>query len=170
MTKIAVAVLGVLIVLPSPAAAATSAPRAKTVSPTPTPRPSPRPTATPAGVPCGFVEFVPMGPPRMVNGTAYERIKVRASFPDGHTESAELPYPWIFPNGEQTDPWSATNLRRGDFAVTLQLPPADADFKTFPPLIRYVLQHTTADGYTNLIGCEQARTQASSAPRPAPPR
>ena len=127
-------------------------------------------------MPCGVVWFVPSGAPRVVNGTAYERIKVRVSFQDGHTESAEFPYPWIYPNGEQTDPWSDTNLRRDvSTPTTMQLPPPDADVKTFSPLIRYVLLHTDANGYTNLADCKQPREPAASAPasfgpQPAPPR
>ena len=112
----------------------------------------------------------------MVNGTAYERIRVRVSFPDGHVESSDFPYPWIYPNGEQTDPWSDTNLRRDvTLPTTLQLPPPDADVKAFAPLTPYVLLHTDANGYTNLADCKQPRetgpsAPASIAPQPAPAR
>ena len=100
--------LGALVLLPSFGAAAPDA----------TPAPSPAASA----VPCGDVTFAPMGPPRFVNGTAYERIKTMVSFSDDHTETAEFPYYWIYPNGEQTDPWSSTNLRRSDFVTTMQSP------------------------------------------------
>ncbi|MBV9408498.1 MAG: hypothetical protein JO164_06720, partial [Candidatus Eremiobacteraeota bacterium] len=73
-----------------------------------------------ANTPCGVVDFKPFGPPRYSNGTAYEPIQATVSFPDGHTESARFPYPWVYPNGEQNDPWSDTNLRKGDFRIVLQ--------------------------------------------------
>jgi hypothetical protein len=161
MTLGAFAALGALVLLPSFGATAPDA----------TPAPSP----AAAVVPCGFVTFIPAGAPRFVNGTAYERIKTTVSFSDGHTETAEFPYYWVYPNGELTDPWSSTNLRRGDFAVTMQLPPAGTDVTTFPVLIQYVLKHTTRDGNTDLRACTGPRkgfdipTGLDRARSPAPP-
>jgi hypothetical protein len=148
MTLRSVAALGALALLPWLAAGATSA--------APTPRPSTSP-----GAPCGYVDFIPVTRALYQNGTAYERIKAIVSFPDEHKETAEFPYPWVYENGEQTDPWSYTNLRRRDFTVTLQQPPAGADVKAFPPLIQYVLAHTDAKGYTDLPSCPRRAPDAT---------
>jgi hypothetical protein len=110
-----------------------------------------------ADTPCGVPEFLPTDPPRYVNGTAYEKVRARVTFRDGHTESVVFPYPWIYPNGEQTDPWSQTNLRKGDFDVMLQQPPPGADTSSYPMLLRYILAHTGPDGTTNLVDCPKGR-------------
>jgi hypothetical protein len=102
---------------------------------------------------CGVVEFVPAAAPQLVGNTTEERIKATVTFSDGHRESAIFPYRWIYPNGEVTDPWSNTNLRHADFLVTMQLPPPGTDTSAYPPLIRYVLAHTNASGYTILKDC-----------------
>ena len=132
-----------------------------------TPAPSPFPAAeTPA--PCGYVDFIPAGRSRWADGTAYERIKAIVTFADGHRESAEFPYLWVYPNGEQTDPWSDTSLKRPDFQVTLQRPPAGADASTYSPLIKYVLDHSTADGYTTLRSCPRSAGPSSVVTSEAP--
>jgi hypothetical protein len=110
-----------------------------------------------ANSPCGFVDFRPHGAPRYSNGTATEVIRATVSFPDGHTETAEFPYPWVYPNGEQTDPWSDTNLKKGDFEIALQLPPPGSNAGSFPPLIQYILKHTNGAGTTDLPPCPKSR-------------
>jgi hypothetical protein len=110
-----------------------------------------------ANTPCGFVSFIPHGAPRYNNGTATETVRATVSFPDGHTETAEFPYKWVYPNGEQNDPWSNTNLKRdpnGDTAM--QPPPPGADVAGYPPLIRYIISHTNSSGYTLLEPCPRA--------------
>ena len=156
------ATLATLLVLPSLAATAMAAPP---------PAPPAHSTAAPA-TPCGFVTFIPHGPPRVVDGTWYERVKLTVTFPDGHRETEELPYPWVYANGEQNDPWSDTNLAaHPSSAVPLQLPPSGTDLKAFSPLIRYVLQHTRPDGKTDLRECgTQHAAPASPSVSPAPPR
>jgi hypothetical protein len=114
--------------------------------------------------PCGYVSFVPAGPPRVVSGTFYERVKAMVVFSDGHAETAEFPYYWVYPNGEQTDPWSSTNMRRPDFTTTMQSPPPGTDTKTFAPVLQYVLAHTGANGYTNLRECSRAPGISPPAP------
>jgi hypothetical protein len=109
-------------------------------------------------IPCGYVDFKPTRAPRYVGTTAYETIRATLHFPDGHTESDVFPYPWAYPNGEQTDPWSMTNLLRGDFVVGLQLPPLGFDRTSLSPLLAFVVAHTAADGTTDLKDC----------PRPSP--
>ncbi len=125
------------------------------------PTAAPRPAATPSK-PCGFVSFVPVGWRRSPGGGAEETIKAMVTYPDGHQESAVFPYPWIYPNAEETDPWSNTNLSRGAFAITLQRPPPGTDMAKLPPLIEYVLRHTDAAGYTDLAECP--RTPSGKAP------
>ena len=110
-----------------------------------------------ANTPCGFVEFRPHGAPHYSSGTASETIRATVSFPDGHTEVAEFPYKWVYPNGEQTDPWSDTNLRKGDFPIALQTPPPGSDIGTYPPLVQYILQHSSASGLTDLPECPKIR-------------
>ena len=109
-----------------------------------------------ANTPCGIVEFRPTAAPRYSNGTAYEPVQATVSFPDGHTESARFPYPWIYPNGEQTDPWSDTNLKNPNFVTTLHFPPPGTDMSTFPDLIKYIIKHTDPGGYTDLPDCPKA--------------
>jgi hypothetical protein len=106
-----------------------------------------------ANTPCGVVEFKPTGAPRYDNGTAHEPIQATVTFPDGHAESANFPYRWTYPNGEQTDPWSDTNLKKGDFPITMQTPPPGTDVTALPPLIQYIVQHTGPTGYTDLPDC-----------------
>lgn len=120
---------------------------------------------TAAGAPCGFATFLPVGPPYFASGTAYEKIRARLTFPDGHTESAVFPYPWIYPDGEQTDPWSSTNLRRSNFPVTLQFPPAGFDRSLLEPLLAFLIAHSNKLGYTDLKECARPR----SSPLPATP-
>ena len=111
------------------------------------------PPAGPAATGCQ-VFFRPNAPPAVrADGTRSETIVAMVRFADGHSESATFPYPWIYPDGEQNDPWSATNLRRGDFDIPVVLPPAGADRNTFPPLIRYILDHTNPKGFTSLSRC-----------------
>jgi hypothetical protein len=111
-----------------------------------------------ADVPCGFVEFIPIAPPRYVGTTAYERIRATVHFRDGHRESDVFPYPWVYPNGELSDPWSRTNLKANpDAPVSAQLPPMGTNTGSYPVLIRYILEHTTANGHTNLEECPLSR-------------
>ncbi len=109
-----------------------------------------------ANAPCGVVEFIPHASPKYDRTTVIETVWATVTFPDGHTESARFPYPWIYADGERTDPWSNTNLAKPNVEATLQLPPPDSDRSTFPPLITYILAHTNAGGYTDLPECPKA--------------
>ncbi|MDQ6944558.1 MAG: hypothetical protein M3169_18825 [Candidatus Eremiobacteraeota bacterium] len=109
-----------------------------------------------AETPCGVVTFLPHDAPRYSNGTAYETVRATVSFMDGHSETAEFPYKWVYPNGEQTDPWSSTNLKKPDFTIAMQLPPVGAA-TNLPPLILYIVKHTGPDGFTDLAECPKGR-------------
>jgi hypothetical protein len=109
-----------------------------------------------AETPCGVVTFLPHDAPRYSNGTAYETVRATVSFMDGHTETAEFPYKWVYPNGEQNDPWSSTNLKKPDFEIPMQLPPVGAA-TNLPPLIAYIVKHTRPDGFTDLQDCPKGR-------------
>ena len=126
---------------------------------TQTPAPAPRP-ATSLAAPCGFVTFVPTGAPRVTAGTMMERVRATVAFADGHTETATFPYLWVYPNGEQTDPWSYTNLKNDSGAVAMQLPPPGTDEKVLPPLIAYIVAHTDAAGMTTFVDCKPHKSGA----------
>jgi len=112
---------------------------------------------TDADAPCGAVDFIPREAPRIVNGTSYEEITATVHFPDGHAESSDFPYPWVYPDADVTDPWSSANLRRANLTVRAQLPPPDADTHRYPDVIRYILDHTRSNGSTVLQECPKPR-------------
>jgi hypothetical protein len=134
-----------------------------------TPAPLMRPASSPAAM-CGFVSLVPVGAPRVTDGTMMERIRATVTFADGHTETATFPYLWVFPNGEQTDPWSTTNLTKDSgFSVVMQLPPPGTDQRTLPPLIASIIAHTDAAGFTNFVDCTPRPALAKPLSANAPP-
>jgi hypothetical protein len=81
-------------------------------------------------------------------------VTATVQFPDGHTETDTFPYLWTYANGEAEDPWSTTNLQHNpNEVVNLVLPPPGTDTSGYPPLIRYILDHTRPDGRTDLADC-----------------
>jgi hypothetical protein len=111
-----------------------------------------------ANTPCGVVDFRPPGFTDVRGTTYYETIDAIVHFPDGHTETARFPYKWKYPDGERTDPWSATNMREHPTMVTpAQTPPPSIDPTTLSPVIQYILQHTNDRGVTGLQPCPKAR-------------
>jgi len=107
-----------------------------------------------ANEPCGFVEFSPTGNPVFDRGTGrvWEYIAMTVHFPDGSQQSVDLDYPWYYPNA-QADPWSDYNEKNNPNAPTpFVFPPPDKT-GTEPPLVQYVIKHTTADGLTTLRDC-----------------
>lgn len=111
--------------------------------------------------PCGEVVFNVRGTPEYRDGAATEKITATVQFPDGHTETDTFPYGWTYENGERDDPWSSTNLAKQNFDIPLVFPPPGTDTSTFPPLIRYILDHTRPNGTTVLAPCpNQAPLQA----------
>ncbi len=106
-----------------------------------------------ADAPCGYVEFVPDESPKIVGTTSYETIRTTVHYPDGHTASEDFPYPWVYADYMDTDPWSPINMRRPETVVHAQLPPPGADTHRYGDVVRYVLDHTNAIGYTVLQPC-----------------
>jgi hypothetical protein len=103
--------------------------------------------------PCGFVEFSdPHGSrydPR--TGGFWVDIRMSVHFPDGRTESTMLDYPWYYPN-EASNPWSDQNLNDPNFPTRFQTPPPDKRAGE-PPLVQYVIEHSTPQGFTLLRDC-----------------
>lgn len=103
--------------------------------------------------PCGFVDFSdPHGShydPRTHGFWVDIRMTVR--FPDGRSQSILLDYPWYYPN-EASNPWSDQNLDNPNFPTRFQPPPPDK-VAGEPPLVQYVIEHSTRDGFTLLKDC-----------------
>ncbi len=108
--------------------------------------------------PCGFVEFSdPHGSafdPRTRG--FYVDIRMQVHFADGTSQSLVLDYPWYYAS-EGANPWSDENLRDPHFPTRFQ-PPPQSKLGNEPELVRYVMQHSTAEGLTLLRDC----------PNPAP--
>ncbi|MBV8489996.1 MAG: hypothetical protein JO199_05635 [Candidatus Eremiobacteraeota bacterium] len=102
--------------------------------------------------PCGFVTFSdPHGSqydPR--TGGFWVDIRLSVRYADGHSETILLDYPFYYPN-EASNPWSQQNLNR-PFPTTFQLPPPDKR-SSEPPIVQYVMQHTSPEGFTLLHDC-----------------
>jgi hypothetical protein len=115
--------------------------------------------------PCGYVEFRPTNASTVVDGTWYENIQATVHFADGHSETAKIPYRWVYPDGERTDPWSATNLGSPGFVTRFQFPPPEFDRSTLPPLIAYIVRHSNSDGYSDLPNCPTTTRSAAASAR-----
>ncbi len=107
-----------------------------------------------ANVICGFVEFTPKGAPKYRNGAASEVVDAHVHFADGHVEIARFPYPWVYTNGENDDPWSSRNLKNPDFEVVVQFPPAGFQLSADDQYVKYILDHSDPrNGLTTLPNC-----------------
>lgn len=97
--------------------------------------------------PCGYVEFVPYDAPTIDSSTGrvLEHITMTVHFPDGTTQGVDLDYPFSYPS-TTVDPFRIVNAKE----ATFQFPPAGT---SQPDLVQYVMQHTSADGYTKLKPC-----------------
>ena len=80
-------------------------------------------------------------------------------FADGSMQALLLDYPWYYPT-EAANPWSDQNLRDPNFPTRFQPPPGERRAAE-PPLVQYVIEHSTPDGMTVLRECPAA------APSPA---
>jgi hypothetical protein len=113
--------------------------------------------------PCGFVTFSDP------HGSQYDSrtrgfwvdIRMAVRFSDGTTQSMILDYPWYYPS-EGANPWSDANLRDPNFPTRFQQPPPEKATGE-PPLVQYVMAHSTADGLTLLRDCP-APSSAAEAP------
>ena len=103
--------------------------------------------------PCGFVTFSDP------HGSQYDSrthgfwvdIRMAVRFSDGSTQSMILDYPWYYPN-EAANPWSDANLHDPNFPTRFQKPPPEKAAGE-PPLVQYVMAHSTAEGLTLLRDC-----------------
>ena len=105
-----------------------------------------------ADEPCGFVEFVNIQTPRSDHGAFYQNIRMVVHYGNGTTQGYELDYPFYYPS-EAAFPWSDQNIKNQDFPVAFQFPPADKR-ATEPPVVQYVMQHSTPAGLTTLKDCK----------------
>ncbi len=109
--------------------------------------------AVDADAPCGYVDFIPSESPKIVGSISYETIRATVHYPDGHSESDDFPYPWVYSDWMNTDPWSPLNVAKNNLTVFAQLPPPGADTHRYNDVIRYILDHTTPSGHTVLQPC-----------------
>jgi len=78
-------------------------------------------------------------------------VAMTVHYSDGGTESLQLDYPWFYPNAA-ANPWSQQNLDDPNFPTRFQSPPPNKRASE-PPLVRYVIAHSTSDGLTLLKSC-----------------
>jgi hypothetical protein len=111
--------------------------------------------------PCGFVTFSDPDGSRYdaATGGFYVTIAMTVHYANGGTASIALDYQWYYPS-ESANPWSRRNRDNPNFPTTFQQPPVDKR-DAEPSLVRYVMDHTSADGYTLLKECP------SSSPPPS---
>lgn len=109
------------------------------------------------GEPCGYVEFSDPDGSRYDPQTHgfWVDIGMSVHFADGRVAMIQLDYPWYYPN-EAANPWSNQNLHDPDFVTTFQFPPSGRRPEE-PPLVQYVMAHTSSDGYTRLRDCPSSR-------------
>lgn len=99
--------------------------------------------------PCGAVDFdsAPVFTRDPQTGLyVYNDIKMSVHFPDGTTQTIRLDWPWHYKN-PQMDPF-----KQPDAPLWLQFPPKAMRAQE-PPLVQYVMAHTTPEGSTELGEC-----------------
>jgi hypothetical protein len=114
--------------------------------------------------PCGFVSFSDP------HGSHYDPqtrgfwvdIRMSVRFPDGSDQSLILDYPWYYAS-EDANPWSDRNIRDPNFPTRFQSPPQEK-IAGEPPLVKYVIAHSTPDGMTLLRDCPQPSSTPASRP------
>jgi hypothetical protein len=106
--------------------------------------------------PCGYVDFSDPHGSHFDSQTRgfWVDIRMTVHFADGSSQSTILDYPWYYPS-EAANPWSQANLRDPNFLPRFQPPPA-AKTAGEPPLVQYVIAHSTPDGLTLLNDCPSA--------------
>ncbi len=100
--------------------------------------------------PCGYVDFAPNDNPTTDprTGRVWEYVSIIVHFPDGSEQSLNLDYPFYY-KSEAEDPFIKGH---DNIPATFQFPPPKQE-SSEPPLVQYVVQHTTSDGYTLLHEC-----------------
>ena len=78
-------------------------------------------------------------------------------FADGSSQSIILDYPWYYAS-EAANPWSDANLRDPSFPTRFQTPPPSKAWSE-PPLVQYVVAHSTPNGMTLLKDCPASHEQ-----------
>lgn len=103
--------------------------------------------------PCGYVEFLPQQQPRIDQSTGriWEYVAIRVHFPDGTSETLNLDYPFYYAQ-QADDPFLPGH---DNVPATFQFPPP-GQRASEPPLVQYVMAHTSSDGYTLLQECPTA--------------
>jgi hypothetical protein len=112
--------------------------------------------------PCGAVDFVSARVSQDPATGLYLRndIVIVVHFPDGHSESAKLDYPWHY-RDPNFDPF-----KHADAPMWFQFPPQALRLSE-PPLVQYVMAHSSIEGSTNLNECPGERPP--SIPSSLPP-
>jgi hypothetical protein len=103
--------------------------------------------------PCGFVTFSDPHGSHFDTQTRGFWVDIRMSvhFADGSSQSVLLDYPWYY-SSEALNPWSDQNLKDPNFPTRFQ-PPPPAKASGEPPVVQYVVTHSTPDGMTLLKDC-----------------
>ena len=103
--------------------------------------------------PCGYVEFSDPSGSRYdpKTGGYFVEVAMTVHFSDRRSESLLLDYAWFYPNAA-SNPWSQQNLDDPGFPTRFQSPPPDKRAGE-PPLVQYVIAHSTRDGLTLLKSC-----------------
>jgi hypothetical protein len=109
--------------------------------------------------PCGFVTFSDPHGSRFDAQTRGFWVDIRMSvhLADGSSQSVMLDYPWYYPS-EAANPWSDQNLKDPAFPTRLQ-PPPPGKMGSEPPLVQYVVAHSTPNGMTLLRDCPEAKSR-----------
>ena len=100
--------------------------------------------------PCGAVYFDTTGEPVIdkTTGRIWEHISMQVNFPDGSSQSVILDYPFYY-NSRAQDPFFPEN---SNLPALFQPPPAGQGSNE-PPLVQYVITHSTPQGFTKLRDC-----------------
>jgi hypothetical protein len=109
-----------------------------------------------ADAPCGTVDIIPFQSPDRKNGAIYEHVQATITYPDGHKDTQEIPYPFIYRDAD-ADPWSAHNMQTNIGSTPFQPPPPGANPARYSEPIRYILDHTLSNGHTTLQECPRLR-------------
>lgn len=106
--------------------------------------------ASAAVTPCGFVNIIALQRER-VGEYVRVRVEISVRLSDGSAQIALLDYPFLYPN-DIGDPFSPEHRNDPTYPVTFQTPPPELRANE-PPLVQYVIAHSTPAGFTVLKPC-----------------